>query len=125
MRVRSSVGQFIMISVPSCYDKESRKNPVNKRSTMTEPRHDTREMSTDEILKAIDRMDPDSVAPPSMVSEVILAAQFPDGVTCPDCGHFFVPAPKLANDEITMDSQTEAPTNKVKAKTREKKSGER
>jgi hypothetical protein len=84
---------------------------------MTEPpRHDTQEMSTEEIREAIETMDPDSVTPPSMISEVILAAQFPDGVTCPDCGCFFVPKnasiddkPTL-DDENTLDDSVEAPT---------------
>ena len=74
------------------------------------PRHDTQRMSTEEILEAIETMEPDSVSPPSMVSEVILAAQFPDGVTCPDCGCFFVPATTSEEDETTVDSSIEAPT---------------
>ncbi len=78
---------------------------------MTEPpRHDTQEMSSEEIRAAIETMEPDSVSPPSMVSEVILAAQFPDGITCPDCGHFFVPATASTRDETTVDDTPEAPT---------------
>lgn len=70
---------------------------------MTEPRHDTHEMSLDEIRAAIDAMPADSVAPPPPVAEAILDTQFPQAVSCPSCGSIFVPGASSAGDEpVTM-----------------------
>lgn len=74
---------------------------------MTEPRHDTHKMSTDEIRAAIEGMAHDSTAPPPPVANAILDAQYPSAVTCPDCGSIFVPRAEPADDPTTLDDREE------------------